>query len=400
VGILRKLGIFVTVVLVLILLLLTVFSSLVPISYDRTEFTNGYDIEEVYTELTTTYQFGGLLGLEYDPLGQYYAVGQIGVIVIFDPQNLTSDNLFLNISDQVIASGEMGLLGLAIHPDFETNGLFYLDYIADNPRRTIVSEWSVLEAGTVGSLANTTSERILLEVMQPHSNHNGGAIEFGPDGYLYVALGDGGSANDPDENGQDPSTLLGSILRIDIDTGDPSISYQIPDDNPFVGQSSKRGEIWAYGLRNPWRFSFDRLTGDLWAGDVGQNKFEEVDLIVKGGNYGWNTMEGFSCFDPGRNCDQEGLTLPVTDYERSLGKSITGGYVYRGDTMPDLQGRYVYGDFVSGRIWSLDAMNPDDPNVTDMMKYNIAISSFSESPDGELYVINYAGIIYSIVAEE
>ena len=232
---------------------------------------------------------------------------------------------------------------------------------------------------------------------QPYANHNGGQILFGPDGFLYVGLGDGGSAGDPKGHGQNTGTLLGTILRLDVSSLDAVGSYAIPADNPFVGVEGARPEIWAYGLRNPWRFTFDSETGDLWAADVGQNALEEVDLVRAGLNYGWKIMEGDECFS--RSCDTRGLELPITVYGRDDGCSITGGYVYRGGRLPSLYGAYVYGDYCSGKIW---ALRYDGSRVTESIQLadtSLRISSFAEDADGELYILDLEGEIYRFAEE-
>jgi len=242
--------------------------------------------------------------------------------------------------------------------------------------------------------ADPDSERVILEVEQPWGNHNGSTVLFGPDGYLYISLGDGGAANDPLGSGQDLSTLLGTILRIDVDRQDDGRAYAIPADNPFVHRPGARGEIWAWGLRNVWRMSFDRETGDLWAGDVGQNRWEEIDLITKGGNYGWNIREGRHAFKAAASA--EALIDPVVEYPQRRGReiiglSVTGGYVYRGDRLAGLRGAYIYGDYVTGRIWALryadgevlahrEIYTPSTP---------VYIASFGEGPDGELYICGF-----------
>ncbi len=249
--------------------------------------------------------------------------------------------------------------------------------------------------------ADVNSERSLLELRQPYSNHNGGQVSFGPDGYLYIGLGDGGSGGDPDGNGQNPKTLLGSILRIDVDTTSVNFNYGIPSDNPFAGnKEGLREEIWAFGLRNPWRFSFDYTTGLLYAADVGQNKYEEVDVIIKGGNYGWNIMEGFHCFSPSSGCDTTGLIMPILEYDHNEGYSITGGYVYRGSTtaLANLKGAYIYGDYVTKKIW---ALRYDGNQVLESALLTTCfstISSFGEDEEKELYVLGYNdGKIYKII---
>jgi glucose/arabinose dehydrogenase len=234
-----------------------------------------------------------------------------------------------------------------------------------------------------------------LEIEQPFANHNGGLNKFGPDGFLYIGMGDGGAAGDPFNFAQNLESLLGKFLRIDIEK-EP---YAIPQDNPFVGRADAQGEIWAYGLRNPWRFSFDRCTGRLFAGDVGQDRIEEIDLIEKGKNYGWRIMEGSQCFDPPSLCNTQGLELPIAEYDHSLGCSVTGGYVYRGTQFPTLIGHYLFGDYCSGRIWSL----AEDPQGRWTMRQLIdspfSISSFGEDEQGELYVIHYGGAIYRVTAK-
>lgn len=289
-------------------------------------------------------------------------------------------------------SNEEGLLGFAFHPQCQTNGRVYLHYTAaKGPRRNVLAEFQL---NNTRDAILSGSWRVILEVEQPWSNHNGGMIAFGPDGYLYIALGDGGAAADPRDHAQDLSTLLGTILRIDVDRPSKSAAYSVPADNPFAGRSGARGEIWAYGLRNAWRFSFDRQTGDLWAGDVGQDKWEEIDLIKKGGNYGWNEWEGLAPFKPrGRAGPFE---QPVVVHGRGEARSITGGYVYRGQQIPHLQGMYIYGDFETGLIWGL---RYDGQRVTEhrYLTRVPGITSFGEDRQGELYIVSFKGRIYKIV---
>ena len=304
---------------------------------------------------------------------------------------------FLNIEDRVSDRGrEEGLLGLALSPDFPSEPYIYVNYTAADPRRTVVSRFSVNSADPVA--AQPDSERVVLEVAQPYSNHNGGQLLFGPDGYLYIGFGDGGSAGDPRDNGQDPGTLLGTIVRIDVSDLDSAGTYAIPDDNPFVDLEGARPEVWAFGLRNPWRFTFDRDTGDLWAADVGQNEREEVHVIQPGLNYGWNVMEGSLCYGRSNEiCSREGLELPLTEYGRDDGCSITGGYIYRGEKISGLQGSYVYGDFCSGKIWSYDPVKKED---TLLMDTDLSISTFGEDQEGELYVVSLDGGVYTIESAE
>ena len=300
----------------------------------------------------------------------------------------------LNIEGRVNDRGrEEGLLGLALDPGFPANGYVYANYTASDPRRTVVSRFG-MSADDLGAI-DPESESVILEVAQPYSNHNGGSLQFGHDGLLYIGLGDGGSAGDPKRNGQDPGTLLGSIVRIDVSSIESTGMYSVPADNPLVEVEGARPEIWAYGLRNPWRFSFDRSTGELWAADVGQNAREEVNLIEPGLNYGWNTMEGSECYGVRSNsCDQEGLELPITEYGHNDGCSVTGGYVYRGGQIPELYGKYVFGDFCSGKIWSFD---PEMDQLIELFDTSLSISSFAEDSEGEIYVLSLDGGVYKLV---
>lgn len=329
-----------------------------------------------------------------DDSNRLFVLEQAGVIRVFENRpEVDNAAVFLDIRDRVNDSGnEEGLLGLAFHPNYAENGTFFVDYTASNPRRTVVARYQVDPSDPLRALHE--SEEVILEVEQPFSNHNAGQIVFGPDRYFYVTLGDGGSGGDPRDNGQDPSTLLGSILRIDVDASSDGREYDIPPDNPFVGNGDGyREEIYAYGLRNPWRISFDSETGLLWAADVGQNAYEEVDVIEAGGNYGWNVTEGFHCYQPSSGCNTEGLIEPVAEYDHSQGASITGGYVYRGSNVPPLAGKYVYGDFVSGRIWTLD-YDGANADVTQLFNTSLNISSFGVDRAGELYVLAFDGKIY------
>lgn len=329
-----------------------------------------------------------------DGTDRLFVVEQEGTIRVFsnDP-SATFSELFLNIADSVhyLDGSEMGLLGLAFHPDYESNGYFYVCYTADAPLRSVVSRFSV-SANPDSALRG--SEQVLLEIPQPYTNHNGGQIAFGPDGYLYIGLGDGGSAGDPQNNAQTLSSLLGKILRIDVDS--PGIlPYGIPADNPFVQNGfGAREEIYAYGFRNPWRFSFDPVTGRLWCADVGQSFREEIDIVESGGNYGWNIMEGTACYPSTAGCSSAGLILPVWDYGRTFGGSITGGHVYRGSAVPSLTGRYVFGDFSSGILAALeyDEVNPPSVVVLDTLPA-YALSSFGVDESGELYLCLISGSI-------
>ena len=324
-----------------------------------------------------------------------YIVEQSGrILLVSSLSGSWSATDVLNIEDRVNDRGrEEGLLGLALDPEFPASRHIYVNYTADDPRRTVVSRFS-MAANDLGGI-DPNSEIVILEVAQPYSNHNGGSLMFGPDGFLYIGLGDGGSAGDPKRNGQDPGTLLGSIVRIDVSSIETTGAYSVPGDNPLIEVSGARPEIWAYGLRNPWRFSFDRSTGELWAADVGQNQREEVNIIEPGLNYGWNVMEGSVCYGTRSNsCNQEGLEPPVTDYGHNDGCSITGGYVYRGQRISALQEKYVYGDFCSGKVWSFDLATGESIELFDT---RIRISSFAEDADGEIYVLSLDGGVYKFV---
>jgi glucose/arabinose dehydrogenase len=231
---------------------------------------------------------------------------------------------------------------------------------------------------------------VLLEIRQPYRNHNGGLNLFGPDGMLYIGMGDGGSAGDPHNNGQRLDTLLGKMLRLAVDGG---AAYRVPGDNPFVDRPGARAEIWAYGLRNPWRFSFDRVSGRLFVADVGQNAIEEVDIVERGGNYGWNIMEGSECYGA-QTCDKTGLRLPIAEYGHAQGCSVTGGYVYRGSRIPGLVGRYIFGDYCSGRLWTLAEETGGRWGMAAWLPTGLAISSFGEDQHGELYVVDHRGAVY------
>lgn len=298
---------------------------------------------------------------------------------------------FLDITPQVLSGGERGLLGLAFHPDYRRNGRLFVNYTRKPDGATIVAEY---HRGTTAASA-AQEERILLTVPQPYPNHNGGIVAFGPDGYLYVGLGDGGSQGDPENRAQNPEDLLGKILRINVDRGAP---YDIPMDNPFAKQGG-RPEIYALGLRNPWRFSFDIKTGNLWVADVGQHTWEEVDLVVRGGNYGWRVMEGTHCFHPSTGCETAMFRSPLYEYAHEKGRcSIIGGFIYRGRAIASLAGTYVYGDFCSGEIFALPNPSGDHPpsEAHIILKTPLHISSFGEDAAGELYVLDHKGGVYRL----
>jgi glucose/arabinose dehydrogenase len=309
--------------------------------------------------------------------------------------------VFLDIESRVVyqdKENEKGLLGLAFNPKYRENGQFYVYYTPTGlpkPHTAIVSRFRVSKDDP--NKADPNSEEELLRIPHPFWNHKGGTLVFGPDGYLYIAVGDGGLANDPYGNGQNLKTLLGKILRIDVDHADPGKKYAVPKDNPFAGQDDKAlGEIWSYGMRNPWRIAFDRQTGTLWCADVGQDLWEEIDLIVKGGNYGWNVREGVHRFGPKGVDPGPGLIEPIWEYHHETGKSITGGSVYRGKKVPELFGCYLYADYVTGKI---SALKYDEATKTVVANYSIRgnitpVMSFGEDEQGEAYYTTDGGPIY------
>lgn len=326
--------------------------------------------------------------------GELFVVEQQGRIHVFDRDpSVSGTTVFLDIRDKVNdRSNEEGLLGLAFHPNFASNGYFYINYTATGPRRTVVERYRVSDDDPDRADANSAS--VVIEIEQPYGNHNGGQVSFGPDGYLYIGMGDGGSGGDPLGHGQNLGTLLGAMLRIDVDNPSGDNAYGIPADNPFVDRAGARREIYAYGLRNPWRFSFDAQTGQLWAGDVGQNAIEEISVIEKGGNYGWNIMEGSRCYSPSSGCDESGLEPVATEYDHNLGVSVTGGFVYRGSDVPSLEGRYVFADYGSGRVWTLTEESGGLFEREQLFDTSLSIASFGVDADGELYVCAFDGRIY------
>ena len=333
-----------------------------------------------------------------DGSGRLFVLEQAGLIRILDRSRALLDAPFMDARDRMSAGGERGLLGLSFHPDFGCNGRFFVDY-TDLNGDTVVAEYRA--SGTDPDRAGPVPVAELLHIAQPFPNHNGGGLVIGPDGFLYVGMGDGGSANDPQGNGQRLDTLLGKLLRIDIDHAAVGAAYGIPVGNCAGCPAGSLPEIFAYGLRNPWRFSFDRATGDLWIADVGQDRYEEVDHVSSasssGANFGWSRMEAAHCLY-GRSCDQVGLTLPVAEYPHANGDcSITGGYVYRGAAIPALAGWYVFADYCSGRIRAVSAAGDSAPVVILVGGGNIA--AFGEDEAGELYVVDPGrGVVSQIVA--
>ena len=361
------------------------------------------------------------LWMEQLPDGRTFLLEQRGKVFIL-PKNASgkSTQLFFDIeARKPYVKDEEGLLGMAFHPQFAKNGKFYAFYSAHNPLRSVVSEFHVSK--TNRNKIDVSTERVLLTIARPFWNHDGGCILFGPNGKLFITHGDGGSREDPKDNGQNLATLRGTILRIDVDRPTSARPYSIPHDNPFVGRRGARAEIWAYGLRNVWRMSFDRVTGELWAGDVGQDYWEEVNLITKGGNYGWRTREGFheSRSKKGgvlstQHKNPEKLLNPVIEYphtpalakqskfnQHSHGLSITGGYVYRGKAIPALRGAYVYGDYKSGTVWAFHQRAGKVTEYSQVIGPNPIrlIASFAEDNAGEQYLLGFQGNIYRLEAK-
>ena len=331
-----------------------------------------------------------------DGSGRLFITEQGGRILIYDGSGVLPVP-FLDVSALLLTSGERGLLSVAFHPNYASNGYFYVNY-TNTGGHTVIARYTV---SNDPNLADPASALTVLTIVQPYPNHNGGQLQFGPDGFLYIGMGDGGSGGDPNNYAQDPDSLLGKMLRIAVD-GD--VPYSVPLDNPFVSDEQVRDEIWALGLRNPWRFSFDRSTGDLFIGDVGQRDWEEIDYqpvsSTGGENYGWRLMEGNNCFNPSTNCNDGSLTLPVLEYGHDLGCSVTGGYRYRGKDNPLLSGLYIYGDFCSGRIWGAKPGGNGNWSAEELLDTNLNISTFGEDQNGELYVAHRAatgGTVYRIV---
>lgn len=365
-----------------------------------------YNLENAFPNLS----FQDPVGIHHagDDSNRIFIVEQEGRIKVFDNNtNVSNAQTFLDIRSKVDQDGgytEEGLLGLAFHPNYNENGYFYVHYSDHlngniNSPRNIVARYSV--SNNNPNQANSNSEEIILIVDQPYHNHNGGQMEFGPDGYLYISFGDGGSGGDPQGNGQNLSTLLGTIIRIDIDNPSDDFNYGIPSDNPFIDILNARDEIYAYGLRNVWRFSFDSETNLLWAADVGQNAWEEIDIIYPSLNYGWNEMEATHCYPPGSDCNPNDFELPIYEYELYVDDvcSITGGYVYRGDILWQLKGKYVYGDWCTGDIWALKYSDNGNYINEDIMRTNINITSFGLDQNNELLFCGNSNI-YKLTSDK
>lgn len=340
------------------------------------------------------------LGLEKPPGdNRLFVVEQPGTIRIIENGALRTGD-FLDIHTLVNFDGdEQGLLGLAFHPNYSTNRKFYVNYTRDNgTRETVIAEYQTSAADP--SQADPNSGRILLVVSQPFANHKGGQLAFGPDGFLYIGLGDGGDAGDPLNNAQNLFSLLGKMLRIGVDppfTG--GLQYAIPADNPFATGGSGSPEIFAYGLRNPWRFSFERGTNRMFVADVGQSSWEEVDLMQNGGNYGWREMEGAHCFNPSTGCDTSNKVLPIAEYDHTVGIAIIGGYVYKGSAIPSLANKYIFGD-LTGKIFSLTEAPANTWTRANLLSTGLTLSSLGQDTAGEMYVVDYGnGKVLKLVAQ-
>ena len=349
-----------------------------------------YDLEEAFPSLTFP---AAVLLVAVPGENRLVVIEQSGVVRAFtDSDTAASTRAVLDLSGRVVFAGEQGLLGLAFDPDFVTNRFIYVHYILSGPRRSRIARFTWDAGADQVALA---SEKIILEVLQPYSNHNGGMLAFGPDGYLYISFGDGGDGGDPQDHAQNPGDMLGSLVRIDVHPANPSDPYDIPIDNPFLGQAGILPETYAFGLRNPWRFSFDRGMGTLWLGDVGQGSREEIDIIRAGGNYGWRVYEGDLPFNNPLNLPASDFDGPVIDYGRSDARAIIGGYVYRGSRIPSLQGRYVHGDNSTGNIWALSYDAGSGSVLDNELIANAAgVTSFGEDTSGDVHVVTGGGTIY------
>ena len=332
-----------------------------------------------------------------DGTGRLFIVEQPGTIRIWEKGHVAGPP-FLDLRDRVATGYEMGLLGLAFHPQFPQDPRFYVNYTTKSLSQGIRTKIAEFRLGKDSGVADRGSERILFDISQPYPNHKGGHLAFGPDGFLYIGLGDGGSGNDPRDNAQHLHTVLGKMLRIDVNDRQEPLPYRIPPDNPFVGKVDARPEIWAYGLRNPWRYSFDPATGRLYVADVGQYDREEIDVVQKGGNYGWRRMEGTIC-TPGVNpsCDQTGLERPIFDYPSRSGHVVIGGYVYRGTSIPNLCGAYVYGDYGTGNVFALRYDGRAVTAQTMLFESHRQITSFGEDEQHELYLVDHRGEVFKLI---
>lgn len=345
---------------------------------------SNYDLEQVYADLELTEP----LAVVYDGVGKLNIVERGGRIISVSEAESEDEGILINMTSVVDTSGqEMGLLGLDFHPDYQNNGYFYVNYTKEG--KTFISRFEK----TADTPADLNTEKVILTYDQPYQNHNGGTLKFGNDGYLYISSGDGGSGGDPQGNAQNLSSYLGKILRIDVDTEDEP--YVIPEDNPFINTENSLAEIYAYGLRNPWKFSFDEGRNILIAADVGQGEIEEIDIIEKGKNYGWNVWEGTTRYSSQTELDEH--IFPIYEYPHSEGRSITGGYTYYGTESPGLTGVYIYGDFISGKIWGLWINNDLSVENHELIDTDIMISSFGTDATGEIIVVDFDGNLYKLI---
>jgi glucose/arabinose dehydrogenase len=327
-----------------------------------------------------------------------FVVEQSGrVRIIYNGAVLTTP--FVNVSNLISTGGERGLLGLAFHPSFKTNGKIYVNY-TNTAGNTVIAEYHIT---TSANHVTASTARRIMTIAQPYPNHNGGGIAFGPDGFLYIGMGDGGSGGDPQNRAQSLNSLLGKMLRIDVNGRTATRAYRIPSTNPYVGRTGL-DQIWSRGLRNPWRWSFDRLKGDLWIGDVGQDRYEEIDRSTaasgrgRAANYGWRLFEGRHCFNPPTGCVRTGKTMPIVEYSHASGCSVTGGYVYRGPAYPMLYGGYFFGDYCSGKIWTISSAATSPATPVELLDTGFNISSFGQNDAGELYVVDHTGgHIYQVI---
>ena len=320
-------------------------------------------------------------------------IEQAGKLRVFEnSDDVTETVTVLDLSDRLLSGGEQGLLGMAFDPDFTLNGFVYINYSMRNPRRNVISR---MQWDTSADRILPETEKIILEIEQPFSNHNGGMLAFGPDGFLYIGVGDGGSGGDPRGHGQNRTTLLGNLLRLDVHTDAVDAPYIIPASNPFINDPCCLPEIYAYGFRNPYRFSFDRASGALWVPDVGQNAIEEINIVEAGGNYSWNSYEGTLEFSDSQGVSTQNHKPPVFEYDHGQGSSITGGYVYRGEAVPSMQGMYLYADYVSNSVWAL-ALDADGNTRNTKLGAVRNPVSFGESADGEVFIVTYNNGIVSI----
>ncbi|MFL5777798.1 MAG: PQQ-dependent sugar dehydrogenase [Chloroflexota bacterium] len=334
-----------------------------------------------------------------DGTGRLFVIEQTGKIRIIK-NGAVLPTPFINLGSRIRAGGEQGLLGLAFHPSFSTNRKFYVNYTRASDGATIVEQYQ--QSPTNPDRAYFQTAVPIMRIFQPYANHNGGMLAFGPDGYLYVGMGDGGSSGDPGNRAQSIDSLLGKLLRIDVNRTVGTRKYSYPPTNPYVGKPGL-DQIWARGLRNPWRFSFDRATGDLWIGDVGQNRYEEIDRATqstgggRGANFGWRVMEGRHCYSPMTGCSTTFKTMPLVEYSHSEGCSVTGGYVYRGSAIPALAGSYLFSDFCSGSIWQVASGAASPAAKTLLFDTSLSVSSFGEDATNELYVLDLNGSVYKLV---